>query len=71
MGDGDGPLAEYVTYSVADGEVVVRRADGTAEQVRQPFFDYLDDQLRASEVPVPEGCRSSSTSATSATSATS
>jgi para-aminobenzoate synthetase len=55
MGNGDGPLAEHVTYSVADGEVVVRRADGTAEQVRQPFFDYLDDQLRAREVPVPEG----------------
>ena len=54
-GNGDGPLAEHVTYSVADGEVVVRRADGTAEQVRQPFFDYLDDQLRAREVPVPEG----------------
>ncbi len=55
MGNGDGPLAEHVTYAVADGEVVVRRADGTAERVRQPFFDYLDDQLRAREVPAPEG----------------
>ena len=55
MGNGDGPLAEQVTYSVADGEVVVRRADGTAERVRQQFFDYLDDQLRAREVPAPAG----------------
>jgi para-aminobenzoate synthetase len=55
MGNGDGPLAEHVTYSVADGEVVVRRADGSAEGVRQQFFDYLDDQLRAREVPVPAG----------------
>ena len=55
MGNGDGPLAEHVTYSVADGEVVVRRADGTVERVRQPFFDYLDDQLRARAVPAPAG----------------
>jgi para-aminobenzoate synthetase len=55
MGNGDGPLAEHVTYCVADGEVVVRRADGTAERVRQQFFDYLDDQLRAREVPAPAG----------------
>jgi len=55
MGNGDGPLAEHVTYSVADGEVVVRRADGTAERVRQQFFDYLDDQLRARAVAAPAG----------------
>ena len=55
MGNGYGPLAEYVTYSVADREVVVRRADGTAKRVRQPFFDYLDDQLRARAVPAPAG----------------
>jgi para-aminobenzoate synthetase len=55
MGNGDGPLAEHVTYSVADGEVVVRRADGTAERVRQQFFDYLDDQLRARAVATPAG----------------
>jgi para-aminobenzoate synthetase len=54
MGNGDGPLAEYVTYRVAEGEVV-RRADGTAEPVRQPFFDYLDDQLRARAVAAPAG----------------
>jgi para-aminobenzoate synthetase len=55
MGNGDGPLAEHVTYSVADGEVVVRRADGNAERVRQSFFDYLDEQLRAREVPTQAG----------------
>ncbi len=55
MGNGDGPLAEYVTYSVADGEVVVRKADGTAERVPQKFFDYLDDQLRARAIAAPAG----------------
>ena len=55
MGNGDGPLAEHVTYRVAEGEVVVRRAGGTAERVQQPFFDYLDDQLRARAVPTPAG----------------
>ena len=54
MGSGDGPLAEHVTYSVADGEVVVRRSDGTTERIRQRFFDYLDDQLRAREVPAQQ-----------------
>jgi para-aminobenzoate synthetase len=54
MGNGDGPLAEHVTYSVTDGEVVVRRADRIAERIRQPFFDYLDDQLRTREVPAPD-----------------
>ncbi|MEE6165020.1 MULTISPECIES: aminodeoxychorismate synthase component I [unclassified Mycolicibacterium] len=55
MGNGDGPLAEHVTYSVADREVVIRRADGNIERVRQQFFDYLDEQLRAREVPAPDG----------------
>jgi para-aminobenzoate synthetase len=53
MGNGDGPLAERVTYSVADGEVIVRRTDGTTNRVRQQFFDYLDEQLRARAVPAP------------------
>ncbi|MBB3747700.1 para-aminobenzoate synthetase [Mycolicibacterium sp. BK634] len=55
MGNGDGPLAEHVTYSVADRQVVVRRTDGTTQRIRQQFFDYLDEQLRAREVPAPEG----------------
>lgn len=55
MGNGEGPLAEHVTYHVADRQVVVRRSDGTVARIRQPFFDYLDDQLRAREVPAPDG----------------
>jgi para-aminobenzoate synthetase len=55
MGNGDGPLAEHVTYSVAEGEVLLRRADGASERVRQPFFDYLDDQLRTRAVAAPAG----------------
>jgi para-aminobenzoate synthetase len=55
MGNGDGPLAEHVTYRVADREVAVRRADGSTERVHQQFFDYLDEQLRAREVPAPDG----------------
>ena len=55
MGNAEGPLAEHVTYCVAEGEVVVWRADGTAERVRQPFFDYLDAQLRARTIPAPAG----------------
>ncbi|MDT7790573.1 MAG: para-aminobenzoate synthetase, partial [Mycobacterium sp.] len=54
-GNGDGPLAEHVTYSVADREVIVGRADGTTKRVQQQFFDYLDDQLRARAVPAPAG----------------
>jgi para-aminobenzoate synthetase len=55
MGNGDGPLAEHVTYSVVNGEVVVQRTDGSVERVRQQFFDYLDDQLRARAVAAPAG----------------
>jgi para-aminobenzoate synthetase len=55
MGNGDGPLAEHVTYSVGDGTVTVRRSDGTSKRIRQSFFDYLDDQLRARAVPSPDG----------------
>ncbi len=55
MGNGDGQLAEHVTYSVADREVVIGRADGTTERVHQQFFDYVDEQLRAREVPAPDG----------------
>jgi para-aminobenzoate synthetase len=54
MGDGSGPLAEYVTYRVGEG-VVVRTADGRTQTRQQPFFDYLDEQLRRRKVPVPPG----------------
>ncbi len=44
MGDGSGPLAEYVTYDVTEGVVTVDRAAGR-EHIRKPFFEYLDEQL--------------------------
>ncbi|MBL3671468.1 gamma-glutamyl-gamma-aminobutyrate hydrolase family protein [Streptomyces sp. M2CJ-2] len=54
LGDGSGPLAEYVSYRVSDGFVTVR-SGGTEEIVEQSFFDYLDEQLRLRRVPVPQG----------------
>ena len=55
MGDGSGPLAEYLTYRVAEGAVGIEYADGRRERVEQPFFDYLADQLRVRQVPTPAG----------------
>jgi para-aminobenzoate synthetase len=55
MGDGSGPLAEYVTYRVASGTVVIERAGGRADCVDVAFFDYLDQQLHKRSVPVPPG----------------
>lgn len=52
---GGGPLAEYVTYRVADRTATVHRADGAPEQVRQGLFEYLDTQLRRRAVPTPAG----------------
>lgn len=50
MGDCSGPLAEYITYRVAERHVEVSRADGTTESVDSTFFDYLDRQLKARAV---------------------
>ncbi|MGH3718553.1 MAG: aminodeoxychorismate synthase component I [Pseudonocardiaceae bacterium] len=47
MGDTSGPLAEYVTYSVADQTVTVWRNDRAPELVSSSFFDYVDEQLRS------------------------
>ncbi|WP_033438626.1 aminodeoxychorismate synthase component I [Saccharothrix sp. NRRL B-16314] len=55
MGNGSGPLAEYLTYRVDEGVVRVSRADGTRQEVRRGFFDYLDEQLARRAVPTPEG----------------
>ncbi|QEV04990.1 aminodeoxychorismate synthase component I [Streptomyces prasinus] len=55
MGDGRGPLAEYVTYSVTAGQVAVKRPGQVPELIRQPFFDYLDEQLSRRSVPLPKG----------------
>jgi len=46
IGDGSGPLAEYVTYDVSEGVVTVERCGGLT-RFHRPFFEYLDDQLRA------------------------
>jgi para-aminobenzoate synthetase len=54
MGDGSGPLAEYVTFDVAEGAVDVHRA-GEHLRVRRPFFEYLDDELRRRATPTPVG----------------
>ncbi|MFF8484501.1 aminodeoxychorismate synthase component I [Streptomyces antibioticus] len=58
LGDGSGPLAEYVTYRVEDGVVRITRpggSDDADELVQQGFFDYLDEQMRVRAVPRPEG----------------
>jgi len=55
LGDGSGPLAEYLTYRVGSGSVTVQRAGLEPEVVEQPFFDYLDEQLRTRTVPKPPG----------------
>ncbi|WP_019884640.1 aminodeoxychorismate synthase component I [Streptomyces purpureus] len=55
LGDDTGPLAEYVTYRVADGTVCVRHSDGTTTQSRQPLFAYLEEQLDRRSLPAPPG----------------
>jgi para-aminobenzoate synthetase len=54
MGDGSGPLAEYVTYDVAEGVVDVHRP-GEDFRVHGSFFDYLDAELRRRATPTPDG----------------
>ena len=54
MGDGTGPLAEYITYRVADGAVIVSDRAG-CQRVEQLFFDYLEEQLGRRAIAVPEG----------------
>ncbi|WP_441245319.1 aminodeoxychorismate synthase component I [Kitasatospora sp. McL0602] len=55
MGDADGPLAEYLTYSTLDGAVSVKRPGSSQEIVEKPFFDYLQEQISARATAVPEG----------------
>jgi para-aminobenzoate synthetase len=54
MGDGAGPLAEYVTFDVDEGVVHVHRG-GEHLRFRRPFFEYLDDELRRRATPTPAG----------------
>ncbi|MFD9976018.1 aminodeoxychorismate synthase component I [Streptomyces sp. NPDC059017] len=55
LGDDRGPLAEYVTYRVADGVVSVRGSDGRTTETPQPFFTYLEKQLDHRRVPTAPG----------------
>lgn len=55
MGDDSGPLAEYLTYSVADRTVTVRRHGRAPELVSGLFFDYVDDRLRSRALPAVAG----------------
>jgi para-aminobenzoate synthetase len=45
LGDGTGPLAEYLTYQVAGRTVSVSRPGERAELAVDGFFEYLDGQL--------------------------
>lgn len=54
MGDCSGPLAEYITYRVAETTVRVQRQGRPDEHVHQRFFDYIDEQLRTRAVPPRE-----------------
>lgn len=51
MGDCSGPLAEYITYRVAERRVDIHRVDGTMESVDATFFDYLNQQLKKRATP--------------------
>ncbi|MGW0538194.1 aminodeoxychorismate synthase component I [Streptomyces sp. NPDC003032] len=52
LGDGSGPLAEYVTYRVATRTVCVEREGRPDEHLAQGFFNYLDTELRRRALPV-------------------
>ncbi|HEY8373615.1 MAG TPA: aminodeoxychorismate synthase component I [Pseudonocardiaceae bacterium] len=54
LGDGTGPLAEYVTYRVATGTVCVERTGKPVEKLQRKFFDYLDDELRRRALPTDD-----------------
>ncbi|KAB7845592.1 aminodeoxychorismate synthase component I [Streptomyces mobaraensis] len=53
MGDAEGPLARVVSADVWHGTVTVTSANGV-EIVGGPFFDWLDRDLAARRVDVPE-----------------
>ncbi|MFB7334335.1 aminodeoxychorismate synthase component I [Streptomyces adustus] len=54
LGDGTGPLAEYVTYRVAARTVRVERAGRPDEELSQGFFGYLGEQLRRRALPADD-----------------
>jgi para-aminobenzoate synthetase len=54
FGDDSGPLAEVVTYRVADASVEVHTTDGEPRRVEGNVFDYLKAQLRERVITAPE-----------------
>ncbi|MGP3926318.1 aminodeoxychorismate synthase component I [Streptomyces sp. 8N616] len=54
LGDGSGPLAEFITYDVTEQQITVCRPGRESDHVRQPFFDYLDRQLRNRALPADD-----------------
>lgn len=54
LGDGSGPLAEYITYRVGEG-VTVHAGKAAPRRIAKPFFDYLDERLKMRAVEVPDG----------------
>ncbi|MFF5127735.1 aminodeoxychorismate synthase component I [Streptomyces syringium] len=54
MGDATGPLAEVVLADVENCTVTRQKSDGTTEVLNTPFLDWLDADLRARHVDVPE-----------------
>jgi para-aminobenzoate synthetase len=54
VGDGQGPLSEFVRYDVADGECEVERPGAGVIRVPGNVFDYLGKQLAARRIQVPD-----------------
>ncbi|GGP46702.1 aminodeoxychorismate synthase component I [Streptomyces abikoensis] len=54
MGDATGPLAEVVLADVENRTVTRQKSDGTNEVLSTAFLDWLDADLRARRVDVPE-----------------
>lgn len=54
LGDDAGPLAEFISYRVADGEVETHGTNQPPRRVPGDVFDYLKDHLRRRSVTAPE-----------------
>jgi para-aminobenzoate synthetase len=50
MGDGSGPLSEFVSYHITTGIVTIERQGKTLRR-HQPFFEFMKDELQARAVP--------------------
>ncbi|MDQ3577360.1 MAG: chorismate-binding protein, partial [Actinomycetota bacterium] len=54
LGDGSGPLGEFVSYRVGEGEVTVTPTGAPARRVPGTIFDYLETELDRREVDAPK-----------------